>query len=255
MVAPHQVQLDYSVTPVSTVSTGALTTAMQNVVLYASPTQDPVLCQALGLTVESDTTALDINGNVTRTLILNMDFVAGVPLAPPYFVIHNQNQDGLAAVYSSSDADNATGDGAQQVSIIYENLAEVQHTVLVNLEGRKPVPLPVVFGVKVASIVTMSITRTGSLGNSFGQITVAVFDPSAKSLQNLNGAPTRDDLMGALGDHLGYLPPSYYSYATSGPGLGFNFDTLKAMLRNIFTATLSKALAAQVVAADPVLIP
>jgi hypothetical protein len=254
MVAPHQVQLDYTATAPSNVTPTALQAAMQAVVLYTDVSQDPMLGQTMGLTVESDTTSI-LGQDVTRTLILNMDFVAGVPLAPPFFVIHNQTKDGIAAVYSSSDGDTATGEGAQQVSIIYQNLAGVQHTVLVALEGKKPVRLPVVFGVEVASIVTMSITRTGSLGNSFGQITVAVFDPNAESLQNLDGPPTQDQLQLALGDHLGYLPPSYYSYGTTGPGAGLSFQALKDNVTNLFTNKLSMALAAQVTAAAPLLIP
>src|SRR5580692_11635967 len=95
-----------------------LQAAMAAVALYSSPTADPVLCQGMGLTVESDVTGL-IAGTVTRTLVLNMTPAAGPPAAPPFFGVHAPTTDGPAAVYSSSAADAAGGVGAQSVTLTF----------------------------------------------------------------------------------------------------------------------------------------
>jgi len=61
--------------------------ALAAVPLYADATTDPVLGQALGLTVASDVTTDDAT-SATRTLTLNMTSAPGAPFAPPPFPCH-----------------------------------------------------------------------------------------------------------------------------------------------------------------------
>ena len=56
--------------------------ALQEVVLYDNPSNDPTLGQFLGLTVASDTTT-QTTTTATRTLVLNMTSAAGNPGVPP----------------------------------------------------------------------------------------------------------------------------------------------------------------------------
>jgi len=239
-----KIVLSYSATPTN-VTAAALSAAMAAVVLYTSPTADPVLGQLYGLTVNSDS-MLIFGGVVTRTIILNMSFQAGVPTAPPFFPIHPQTVDGAAAVFSSSiedatlvttsveescDPDCADttvtrpGIGAYTVSISYTDAEGHAGTVSVTLNGRTPVPIVLAPGtLGVAVITTMSITSAGSLGNSMGQITVSVLRApnDCEPPCPLPGAPggppaspqaTQDALQLQLGLALAYMPNSYYSYA------------------------------------------
>ena len=68
----------------TTFSPAQAATALGAVVLYQDPMTDPVLGQAFGLNVDTDTTAPTVNG-ATRTLTLNMTNANG---APPPFPCH-----------------------------------------------------------------------------------------------------------------------------------------------------------------------
>jgi len=82
---PNQIILAWKVLVAGTsLSPGAAATALAAVPLYASAGADPVLGQALGLTVSSDTTSNDAT-SATRTLTLNMTAAVGAPHAPPPF--------------------------------------------------------------------------------------------------------------------------------------------------------------------------
>jgi len=83
----NQVVLEFIVSVAGTPRTPAqAVTDLTNVPLYANPSNDPVLGQLLGLTVESDVTAPTATG-AARTLTLSMTNVVapGTPPAPPPF--------------------------------------------------------------------------------------------------------------------------------------------------------------------------
>jgi len=83
-----QIVLAWTVHTAGTTLTAAqAATQLAAVPLYTDPTTDPVLGQALGLTVASDATAPGV-GSATRTLTLNMTAVPGAPFAPPPFPCH-----------------------------------------------------------------------------------------------------------------------------------------------------------------------
>jgi hypothetical protein len=257
MVTPHQVQLEYSVTAATNVAPATLSTAMAAVALYSSTTQDPLLGQTMGLTVANDTMST-LGSVVTRTIVLNMDPAAGAPNAPPFFTVHAQSIDETVALYSTSPQDGPGGVGALTVSVTYNDAEGNTGTVSVTLDGKTPVPIVPAAGTKgVASITDMHILTTGSLGNSLGQITAAVFVQPKVEPPEAEPPPLsqQDAYQNGLGDKLAYIPPSYYSYATAGAGEGFSFTTLTAMVTDIFTHKLSQALSTPVTAAAPTLIP
>ena len=235
-----KILLAYSATATN-VTPAALSAAMAAVVLYTSPSADPVLGQLFGLTVKSDTQSI-FGSVVTRTLTLNMSFAAGLPTAPPFFPIHPQTVDGQAAIFSSSvedapvvstsveascDPDCADttvtrpGIGATTVSISYLDAEGHAGTVSVTLNGRVPVIIPLAPGtLGVAVITAMSITSAGSLGNSMGQITVSVLlapddcePPCPPAGPPAGPLSAQDELQLRLGLALAYMPNSYYAYA------------------------------------------
>lgn len=69
MSLPTTATLTYSATPTN-VNFSPFETAMLNVVLYTSPTADPVLFGLFGVTVASDTVAQ--SSVVTRTIVLTL---------------------------------------------------------------------------------------------------------------------------------------------------------------------------------------
>lgn len=313
MPAFHQIVLAYSVTATNA-TPAAIQTAMAAVPLYTSPTADPVLGQMMGLTVDADATTIAMNV-VTRTLTLNMDPAAGTPFAPPFFTIHPQTVDNPAAIFSTSieDALLATdteycppdcdpdcapevstrpGIGAYTVEISYHDAGGHAGTVSVTLNGRTPVSIPLAAGtLGIAVVDDIVITSTGLLGANVGQLTVSVVAPHgcpaslttpAKPCPTCSQNPSAQDLLqDGLGQALGYVPNSYYSYAMqTNPTVPAvcppsepcppcpnpcpptpipappppTPNLLIAGLTSFFTNTLSLALAAPVVAATPVLV-
>lgn len=123
-------------------------TALGAVPLYRNPTNDPVLGQLFGLTVDSDVTAAGV-GVATRTLTLNLNSV-NAPEAPPVFPCHPNTstppvppyplvesitlggsffpQNGLAAVPTTQSQLQTLGVGSQiqflsQLGVFYEIMA------------------------------------------------------------------------------------------------------------------------------------
>jgi len=199
---------------------------MMAVVLYTSVSQDEVLGRLFGLTVEEDTTSI-LGSVVTRTLTLNMGYLAGAPTAPPTFQGSGASPlvDNEAVVWSTSASDGPGGIGARTITIIYDDAEGNTGTVTVTLEGQTPVPIPLAVGTNgVAKVHTggMIIASSGSLDNNVGQITVAVLNPalpSAEQDQLEEGEPSaqpqspQDILQMRLGQPIAYIPNSYYSYA------------------------------------------
>jgi len=255
MVVPHQVKLGYTATAVGNTAAASLQAAMEAVQLYTSTTQDPVLCRAMGLSVESDVTQI-LGQNVTRTITLNMDETDAPPHAPQFFGLQVETVDHDAALYSTSAEDSATGIGARTVNVTYSDAEGNSATVTVALNGKTPVKIALDPSTKgVAHVTEMVIASTGSLGSSVGQITAAVFTQPTVEPSQSEPTPldTQDAYQNALGDKLGYLPNSFLSYAIATPGGGVNYTNLVSMVTDLFTHTLSKALSTPVTAAAPVL--
>jgi len=231
MVLPAQVTLEYSVTTANNQTDLSLLSAMQAVVLYTSPTQDPLLCQVLGLTVQNDSSGSS-PGTVTRIITLNMTIAAGAPVAPPSFDVHPPPKEVPRVVlFSSAPADTAGGAGAQSVTLGYLDEAGNAATVTVALEGRTPVAVPLAGNTSGFFRVTqLEVATVGASGASQGQITLSSADAEDRPI-----------------DAIAMLPVSYF--ALCGGNLGAMVDNL----RNLFTATLARALVTPVTAAVPVL--
>ena len=311
---PHQIVLAYTVltTNVTPVSMAA---AMLAVVLYSSATQDPVLGQAMGLTVASDVQSSGADF-ARRTITLNMDSTLGAPFAPPTFQIHPQTTDQQAAIFSSSAEDSPLvtvvdgcavacpidcppaptvrpGIGAYTVRVTYTDAEGHVGVVVLTLQGRTPVVIPLAAGTLGVAVVTSIVILTaGSLGSSVGQLTVSVLTPHGCPASTTAAVPgpcavcgqnpsAADLLQDQLGQAIAYAPNSYYSMAmqtnptTTGectpqppcepcpPCDPFTIvpahplptpALLIAMVTNLFTNALALALAAPVQAATPVLV-
>jgi hypothetical protein len=242
---PHKIVaytvLTTNVTPVS------MAAAMLAVPLYTSPTQDPVLGQAMGLTVESDTPSSGA-GFATRTITLNMDAASGAPFAPPTFQIHPQTKDQQVAIFSSSAEDSPLvsvvdgcavacpvdcppaptirpGIGAYTVEVTYTDAEGHVGVVVITLQGRAPVVIHIAAGTLGVAVVTSIVILTaGSLGSSVGQLTVSVLTPHGCPASTTAAVPgpcavcgqnpsAADLLQDQLGQALAYTPNSYYSMA------------------------------------------
>ena len=271
-MASNQIELVYTAIPTN-VTANALATAMGAVPLYTSAAADPLLGGVFGLTVESDVSAV-ASGNAVRTLILNMDFTAGAPFAPPFFPVYPQTVDGPAAIFSTSAQDGPGGIGALTVSISYADAEGNAGTITATLNGKTPVELVPALGTNsVATVTAMSVTSAGALNNNVGQLTVSQYDPpTAQELSDAADAcgssgqasddnssvrqvqSPQDFGQTSLGTAIAYIPPSFYSYTTA-PGAAAPTPAQQiAFMTNLFTATLSLALAAPVVASTPSII-
>lgn len=126
----------------------------------------------------------------------------------------------LAAVYSSSPLDSASGSGARTVSISYEDSEGHAGTVVVTLDAGYPVSLtPAAGTIDLAVVTGMHVASVGGFGNSVGQITFA-------SLTETIDDDTQDAAQMKLDTALVYLPPSFFTLAqqtTSQPQMRGDF--------------------------------
>ena len=255
-----QVTLAYSATATNA-TTAALSTAMAAVRLYSNASKDEVLGRLLGLTVESD--SMNTVGQVvTRTLVLNWSSVAAnPPKAPPFFVINAPEPGEQLAVFSSSGLDMQINPslafvpaGAHQVMLQYIDSKGNTGTTSVLLRGRTPVVVPLAAGTVdfggVGGILAFWVSAVGADGANAGQLTASVITPPEGGFApvlSLN-APSeeqieyQDAMQMLLGEAAIMIPPGYQSLDPQLTG---------APLTNLYTYTLSKALAVPVTAAAP----
>ena len=255
------VTLAYSVTATNA-TTAALSAAMAAVRLYSNPGKDEVLGRLLGLTVESDSVGT-VGQVVTRTLVLNWSsLAANPPKTPPFFVINAPEPGEQLAVFSSAGADSQINPslafipaGAHQVSLQYIDSQGNTGITSVLLRGRTPVLIPLAPGTVdfagVGGILAFWVSAVGGAGANVGQITASVIAPPEGGFPpvlSLN-APAeeqqdyQDTMQMLLGESAIMIPPGYESIDPQFSG---------AILTNLYTYTLSKALAAPVTAAAPV---
>ena len=120
----------------------------------------------------------------------------------------------LAAVYSSSPLDGASGSGAQTVSIGYLDSLGAAGTVVVTLDGAYPVPVTLAGGtIDIATITHMYVASVGGFGNSIGQITLSalVIDEDTGLPVPILSEDTQDEAQLKLDLALAYLPNSYFA--------------------------------------------
>ena len=114
----------------------------------------------------------------------------------------------LAAVYSSSPLDSLTGSGARTVHLQYNDSLGAPGTVVVDLDGAYPVPIPLAGGtIDIATITSLRVASTGGFGNSVGQITLSSLTDAILDEDTQDEAQLKLDLA------LVYLPPSYFALA------------------------------------------
>lgn len=112
----------------------------------------------------------------------------------------------LAAVYSSSPLDGASGSGAQTVSIGYLDTLGAAGTVVVLLDGAYPVPVTLAGGtIDIATITHMFVASVGGFGNNVGQITLSSLTDAILDEDTQDEAQMKIDLA------LAYLPNSYFA--------------------------------------------
>ena len=112
----------------------------------------------------------------------------------------------LAAVYSSSPLDSASGSGARTLSLSYEDSLGTPGTVVVSLDGAYPVPITLAGGtIDITTITAMHIASVGGFGSSVGQITVSSLTDVISVDDSQDEAQMKLDLA------LVYLPPSYFA--------------------------------------------
>lgn len=256
------VTLAYSVTATNA-TTAALSTAMAAVRLYSNPSKDEVLGRLLGLTVESDTMGT-VGQVVTRTIVLNWSSVAAnPPKTPPFFVVNPPAPGEQLAVFSSSALDSQINPahlptapaGAHQVSLQYIDSQGNTGTTSVLLRGRTPVIVPLAPGTVdfggVGGILAFWVSAVGAAGANVGQLTVSQISPPEGGFPpvlSLNAPEEeqityQDAMQMLLGPAAIMIPPGYEALDPQFSG---------APLTNLYTYTLSKALAAPVTAEAPV---
>jgi hypothetical protein len=112
----------------------------------------------------------------------------------------------LAAIYSSSPLDSLTGSGARTVHLQYNDSLGAPGTVVVDLDGAYPVPIPLAGGtIDIATITSLRVASTGGFGNSVGQITLSSLTDAILDEDTQDEAQLKLDLA------LVYLPPSYFA--------------------------------------------
>ena len=140
----------------------------------------------------------------------------------------------LAAVYSSSPLDSLTGSGARTVHLQYNDSLGAPGTVVVDLDGAYPVPIPLAGGtIDIATITSLRVASTGGFGNSVGQITLSSLTDAILDEDTQDEAQLKLDLA------LVYLPPSYFALAgpqSSAPQLtGPDGETVDFLRHHQFT--------------------
>ena len=156
-----------------------------NAPLYVSTTNDPVLGQFFGLTVENDATTPTADG-ATRTLTLNMDSAVGAPFAPPAFPCHPTTSTPPALPYPLTVAEELDGSflvtsGSDVVSSTKSQLATLDATDVVQFSAQPGVDYAIV-SVSAGGMV-IAPAFTGQTDNSSAVVLV----PAPVSLPT--GAP------------------------------------------------------------------
>lgn len=154
---------------------------------------------------------------------------SGVTTSPAYFgetaistaVVLTPAPVVLAAIYSSSPLDSASGSGARTVSITYTDSLGASGTVVTALDGAYPVPFVLAGGtIDIETVTAMHIASVGGFGSSVGQITLSSLTEIILADDDQDEAQMKLDLA------LVYLPPSYFTIAqpmTSAPQLPGDF--------------------------------
>lgn len=139
-----------------------------NVVLYQSTTNDPVLGQLLGLTVDSDVTAV-VGLLARRTLTLNMD-LQNDPKAPPLFPCHPRTALPPAPPYPLR-AQVSLADGQTCLSVATGSaIVKTSIPLVASLRVGDPIQFLSQIGkfYEVQAITTTQITLTGSYTGKAG---------------------------------------------------------------------------------------